>query len=95
MRATAERPQRSRGGTFDQRTSFDETGTTMLKWITCYLSGRHDYQVRCEPGNVFLRCHNCGKRSMGWELRAEAQIEARVPVTAGPPRVATPARAAR
>jgi hypothetical protein len=64
----------------------------MLKWITCYLSGRHDYQVRCEPGNVFLRCHNCGKRSMGWELRAEAPIEARVPVPAGPSRVAAQAR---
>ena len=67
----------------------------MWNWISCYLSGRHDYQVQCEPGNIFLRCHHCGKRSMGWELRAAAQpIEARVPVT-GNTRPITHAHASR
>jgi hypothetical protein len=67
----------------------NEAGSTMWNFISCYLSGRHDYQVRCEPGAIFLCCNQCGKRSMGWELRAEAQIDARVPVTAGPRHVAT------
>jgi hypothetical protein len=58
----------------------------MWNLISCYLSGRHDYQVRCAPGAIFLACNHCGKRSMGWELRAQTPIEARVPVTAGPPR---------
>ena len=41
----------------------------MLKWITCYLSGRHDYIVSCEPGTIFLKCNHCGRRSNGWELQ--------------------------
>ena len=57
----------------------------MLKWISCYLSGRHDYQVRCEPGAIYLGCRHCGKRSMGWELRAERGTPARVPVTTSTP----------
>ena len=63
----------------------------MWNLISCYLSGRHDYQVRCEPGAIFLACHHCGKRSMGWELRAQNQMDARVPVpvTAGPRQVAS------
>jgi hypothetical protein len=61
----------------------------MWNLIGCYLSGRHDYQVRCEPGAIFLACHHCGKRSMGWELRAQARMDARVPVpaTSGPRQV--------
>lgn len=65
----------------------------MWNWITCYLSGRHDYHVACEPGAIFLKCRHCEKRSTGWELQAERQIEARVPVTSGPRQV--PARATR
>jgi hypothetical protein len=63
----------------------------MWNLISCYLSGRHDYQVRCEPGAIFLACNHCGKRSMGWELRAQNQMDARVPVpvTAGPRHVAS------
>ncbi len=40
----------------------------MWNWFNCYLSGRHDYGVWCEPGAVFLRCVHCGKRSAGWSL---------------------------
>jgi hypothetical protein len=68
--------------------SIDEMGPTMWNLISCYLSGRHDYHVRCEPGAIFLSCTHCGKRSMGWELRAQAQIDVRVPVTAGSRHVA-------
>jgi hypothetical protein len=38
----------------------------MWTWINCYLSGRHDYGMWCEPGAIFLRCIHCGKRSSGW-----------------------------
>ena len=41
----------------------------MWRAIYCYLSGQHDYQVTCEPGEIFLRCRACGQRSSGWELR--------------------------
>jgi hypothetical protein len=40
----------------------------MWNWFSCYLSGRHQYGVWCEPGAVFLRCAYCGKRSSGWSL---------------------------
>ena len=41
----------------------------MWNWLNCYLSGRHDFGVSCEPGAIFLRCIHCGKRSSGWELK--------------------------
>jgi hypothetical protein len=41
----------------------------MWNWLNCYLSGRHDFGVSCEPGAIFLRCIHCGKRSNGWELQ--------------------------
>jgi hypothetical protein len=65
----------------------------MLKWISCYLSGRHDFQVRCEPGAIYLGCRHCGKRSMGWELQAERGTPARVPVTNPGPAVRAHAHA--
>jgi len=37
----------------------------MWKWINCYLSGRHEFGVWCEPGAIFLRCVHCGKRTSG------------------------------
>jgi hypothetical protein len=55
----------------------------MWNLISCYLSGRHDYGMSCEPGAMFLRCVHCGKRSSGWVL------ESKFHVTAGRP-VATP-----
>lgn len=66
----------------------------MWKLLNCYLSGRHDFSVSCEPGAIFLRCINCGKRSPGWELKghhapltpAKAQLREREPQTA--PRIA-------
>ena len=42
----------------------------MWNWFNCYLSGRHEFGVWCEPGAIFLRCVHCGKRSQGWELNA-------------------------
>jgi hypothetical protein len=40
----------------------------MWKWFGCYLSGRHEFGVWCEPGAVFLRCIHCGRRSSGWAV---------------------------
>jgi hypothetical protein len=40
----------------------------MWNWFSCYLSGRHDYGMWCEPGAIFLRCVHCGRRSGGWAL---------------------------
>ena len=45
----------------------------MLNWLTCYLTGRHDFGVWCEPGTIFLRCVHCGRRSGGWSLAAKPQ----------------------
>ena len=48
----------------------------MWKWFNCYLSGRHEFGVWCEPGSVFLRCMHCGKRSSGWALDPHAHVTA-------------------
>ena len=40
----------------------------MWNWFNCYLSGRHEYGVWCEPGAIFLRCVHCGRRSSGWAV---------------------------
>jgi hypothetical protein len=45
----------------------------MWNWFSCYLSGRHDYGMWCEPGAIFLRCVHCGRRSGGWALEAKPQ----------------------
>lgn len=42
----------------------------MWNFFNCYLSGRHEYGVWCEPGTIFLRCVHCGKRSPGWSIEA-------------------------
>lgn len=55
----------------------------MWNWFNCYLSGRHEYGMWCEPGAIFLRCVHCGKRSSGWALDAKPSA----PV--GRPRVTT------
>jgi hypothetical protein len=49
----------------------------MWSWFNCYLSGRHEYGVWCEPGSIFLRCVHCGRRSSGWTLDATAPTRAR------------------
>jgi hypothetical protein len=43
----------------------------MLKALYCYLTGRHEYAVTCEPGQIFLQCRNCHRRTTGWGLREE------------------------
>lgn len=43
----------------------------MWNLFNCYLSGRHEFGVWCEPGTVFLRCVHCGKRSSGWALETK------------------------
>jgi hypothetical protein len=62
----------------------------MWNWFNCYLSGRHDYGMWCEPGQIFLRCVHCGKRSEGWTIggKTEAVNEPRPAVA----KAATPAR---
>jgi hypothetical protein len=43
----------------------------MWNLFNCYLSGRHDFGMWCEPGQIFLRCVHCGKRSSGWAVVAK------------------------
>jgi hypothetical protein len=65
--------------------------SAMWNLFNCYLSGRHDFGMWCEPGQIFLRCVHCGKRSPGWavERKADAIAPTRRAAT---PRVATTAR---
>lgn len=49
----------------------------MWNWISCYLSGKHEFGVSCEPGNVFLKCVHCGKRSQGWALHGPQNLTVR------------------
>lgn len=58
----------------------------MWNVFNCYLSGRHDYGMWCEPGTIFLRCLHCGKRSAGWAVNPQAPAPA--PVVRSAPRVA-------
>ena len=54
--------------------------------FNCYLSGRHDYGMWCEPGQIFLRCMHCGKRSPGWEVERKPGAAApRAAVAVAPP----------
>jgi hypothetical protein len=50
----------------------------MWNWFNCYLSGRHEYGMWCEPGAIFLRCVHCGRRSSGWSVSGKPQT---APVT--------------
>jgi len=59
----------------------------MWNLFNCYLSGRHDYGMWCEPGVMFLRCVHCGKRSSGWAITpTPATAAQRAPIV--PARVA-------
>jgi hypothetical protein len=51
----------------------------MWNWVNCYLSGRHDYGMWCEPGAIFLRCVHCGKRSPGWAVTPKQQATPAAP----------------
>ena len=63
----------------------------MWNLLNCYLSGRHDYGMWCEPGAIFLRCIHCGKRSSGWTVAPKPQqvVATRPPVVSAPVRVKT------
>jgi hypothetical protein len=52
----------------------------MWNLFNCYLSGRHDYGMWCEPGAIFLRCVHCGKRSSGWAVTEKPAAAQRAPV---------------
>lgn len=53
----------------------------MWNWFNCYLSGRHDYGIWCEPGAIFLRCAHCGRRSSGWAITEKVAAAATATVT--------------
>jgi hypothetical protein len=55
----------------------------MWDWFNCYLSGRHEYGVSCEPGTIFLRCMHCGRRSSGWHVHEQADHAAVTHAPAG------------
>ena len=55
----------------------------MWNLFNCYLSGRHDYGMWCEPGAIFLRCIHCGHRSSGWSVEPKMQTPVPVPHKAG------------
>jgi hypothetical protein len=57
----------------------------MWNWFNCYLSGRHDYGVWCEPGTIYLRCIHCGRRSSGWAVQGQDEP--------APPTITRPAEA--
>ena len=56
----------------------------MWNWFNCYLSGRHEFGVWCEPGAIFLRCVHCGKRSAGWAVDAKQPTVTQVAAPAAP-----------
>ncbi len=43
----------------------------MWNWFNCYLSGRHEYGIWCQPGSIYLRCLHCGRRSSGWAVEKD------------------------
>jgi len=45
----------------------------LLNLFYCYLSGHHDFGVRCDPGEIYLRCIHCGRRSAGWAISGAKQ----------------------
>ena len=64
----------------------------MWNWFNCYLSGRHEYGMWCEPGTIFLRCVHCGRRSPGWSVEGKDALPPGQPTQAlrapiGAPRV--------
>jgi hypothetical protein len=56
----------------------------MWDLIHCYLSGRHDYGIWCESGEMFLRCVHCGKRSSGWSVETKFRRTAPLAAAAVP-----------
>jgi len=69
----------------------------MWNLFNCYMSGRHDYGMSCEPGAIFLRCVHCGRRSTGWAVEAKPSLavpRAALTATTSRPRVTPFDRAA-
>jgi len=68
----------------------------MWNWFNCYLSGRHEYGIGCEPGAIFLRCVHCGRRSTGWAVggKEPATTVTQAPVRATERKAATAAATA-
>ena len=66
----------------------------MWNVFNCYLSGRHDYGMWCEPGAIFLRCVHCGKRSSGWAV-VPKPVPAMQRATVAPAAVVTAPRATK
>lgn len=60
----------------------------MWNRLKCYLSGKHEYGMWCEPGAIFLRCVHCGERSPGWTIGGAT--DARPDVAMPAARVVTP-----
>jgi hypothetical protein len=56
----------------------------MWNWFNCYLSGRHDFGVWCQPGAIYLRCVHCGKRSSGWTVDAKLDAPPAKPLAQTP-----------
>ena len=68
----------------------------MWSWFNCYLSGRHEYGMWCEPGTIFLRCVHCGRRSPGWAVNQQPPVAAAPPPKPAKARLRiVPRRAAR
>lgn len=40
----------------------------MWKFVRCRLLRGHDFQLRRDPGALYLQCTHCGRRSEGWQL---------------------------
>ena len=66
----------------------------MWNWFNCYLSGRHQYGMWCEPGTIFLRCVHCGRRSPGWDVDRQKAVPSPVEAIAPKPRL-SPASGSR
>ena len=62
----------------------------MWNLLNCYLSGRHEFGISCEPGAIFLRCLHCGRRSPGWSLDPKPQT----PLTVADARSSVPSGSA-
>jgi hypothetical protein len=61
----------------------------MWNLFNCYLSGRHEFGVSCEPGAIFLRCTHCGRRSPGWTVDTKTRKPAETPRTPSVAAIAT------
>ena len=48
----------------------------MWNWFNCYLSGRHEFGVWCEPGQIFLRWLNAPEQVAPPTAHAPAVIAA-------------------